>query len=59
LQDRALGLFARSLPPGGFLGLGAKESLHFSAHSHLFSEFSPRDKVYRRNAIAYDTPHTR
>jgi len=60
LQDRALGLFARSLPPGGFLGLGAKESLHFSSQSRLFSEFSPYDKVYRRNATAYDTlPYAR
>ena len=55
LQDRALGLFARSLPPGGFLGLGAKETLHFSSHAHLFNDFSPRDKVYRRNATADDT----
>jgi len=54
LQDRALGLFARSLPPGGFLGLGAKESLHFSAHAALFSDFSPPDKVYRRNATAFE-----
>jgi chemotaxis protein methyltransferase CheR len=56
LQDRALGLFARSLPPGGFLGLGAKETLRFSSQSHLFNDFSPRDKVYRRNALNDDTP---
>jgi len=56
LQDRALGLFARSLPPGGFLGLGSKESLHFSAHAPLFSAFCPREKIYRRTAAAYETP---
>jgi len=57
LQDRALGLFARSLTPGGFLGLGAKESLHFSDHADLFSTFSSRDKVYRRNAVAHEIRH--
>jgi chemotaxis protein methyltransferase CheR len=32
-QDPAPGLFARSLPPGGFLGLGSKETISFSAQS--------------------------
>jgi chemotaxis protein methyltransferase CheR len=54
LQDRALGLFARSLPVGGFLGLGSRESLHFSAHAHLFGDFSPREKIFRRNATVYE-----
>ena len=33
LQDRALGLFREALCRKGFLGLGAKESLRFSAHA--------------------------
>lgn len=52
LQDRALGLFARSLPRGGFLGLGSKETLHFSRHAPLFADFAPHEKIYRRNAMA-------
>jgi len=56
LQDRALGLFARSLPRGGFLGLGSKETLHFSAQSHLFADFAPAEKVWRRNAVASSAP---
>lgn len=48
LQDRAIGLFKDSLVRHGFLGLGAKESLRFSAHSDAFGEFSRNDKIYRR-----------
>ena len=51
LQDRALGLFAESLVRGGFLGLGSKESLRFSAHSRLFADFDAHEKIYRRNSI--------
>lgn len=50
LQDRAIGLFADALPRGGFLGLGAKESLRFSAHSSSFEEYERDDKIYRRRA---------
>lgn len=49
LQDRALELFANSLHPGGFLGLGSKETLHFSRFAGLFNDFAPLDKIYRRN----------
>lgn len=52
LQDRALGLFAQSLTPGGFLGLGSKETIHFSRHAGLFSDFASSEKIYRRNAVA-------
>ncbi|MFC6622114.1 CheR family methyltransferase [Novosphingobium panipatense] len=48
LQDRALGLFARSLPPGGFLGLGARETINFSAETESFAEFAPQEKIWRR-----------
>ena len=48
LQDRAVGLFKDSLPRGGFLGLGSKESLRFSAHAGAFTEFVRDEKIYRR-----------
>lgn len=48
LQDRAVGLFRDSLARKGFLGLGSKESLRFSAHSAAFSEFIPGEKIYQR-----------
>lgn len=51
LQDRAIGLFARSLPRDGFLGLGAKESLRFSSRADQFSEFDAAERIYRRRAI--------
>ncbi|MFC0204793.1 CheR family methyltransferase [Novosphingobium soli] len=51
LQDRALGLFARSLPPGGFLGLGSKETISFSNQSDSFVDFVPREKIWRRTNV--------
>jgi chemotaxis protein methyltransferase CheR len=48
LQDRAIGLFKDSLVRRGFLGLGAKESLHFSAHRNAFTEFVRDERIYRR-----------
>ena len=48
LQDRAIGLFARSLCSRGFLGLGAKETLRFSEHAPAFESFAPAAHVYRR-----------
>jgi chemotaxis protein methyltransferase CheR len=48
LQDRALGLFRESLVRRGFLGLGAKESLRFSAHADAFSEFVREERIYQR-----------
>ena len=50
LQDRVVGLFGGSLARGGFLGVGSKESLRFSAHADMFSEFVREEKIYRRNA---------
>lgn len=49
LQDRALGLFAQSLCRGGFLGLGAKETLRFSAYQHLFGEVDREQQIYRKS----------
>ncbi len=50
LQDRVLGLFRDSLCRKGFLGLGAKESLRFSAHSYAFSDFVPGHRIFRKEA---------
>jgi chemotaxis protein methyltransferase CheR len=50
LQDRALGLFHESLSRKGFLGLGSKESIRFSAHANDFAEFDRREKIYQRLA---------
>ncbi len=49
LQDRAVGLFRDSLCHGGFLGVGAKESLISSAHADAFRELSLSQRVYQRS----------
>jgi len=48
LHDQAIGLFEKSLCPGGFLCLGAKESLAVSAHRESFEEFSKPARIYRK-----------
>lgn len=48
LQDRAIGLFRDSLVRGGFLGLGAKESIRFSDHADAFADFVRNEKIYQR-----------
>lgn len=50
LQDRAVALFGESLVRRGFLGLGSKESLRFSAHADAFREFDREEKIYRKMA---------
>ena len=50
LQDRALGLFHDSLSHRGFLGLGTKETLEFSAHARHFEVVSRAERIYRRAA---------
>jgi len=47
LQDRVLSLFRDSLCHNGFLCLGSKESLHFSAVRDNFVEFKPKEKIYQ------------
>lgn len=51
LQDRAVGLFKDSLARKGFLGIGAKESLRFSAHAEGFTEFVREEKIYQRAGL--------
>ncbi|AJK45798.1 CheR family methyltransferase [Burkholderia plantarii] len=48
LQDRALALFERTLVRRGFLGLGSKESLRFSALQEAFGEFRERERIYQK-----------
>jgi chemotaxis protein methyltransferase CheR len=48
LQDRALKLFHDSLCHRGFLGLGAKESMDFSACGDGFETLDGRERLYRK-----------
>jgi chemotaxis protein methyltransferase CheR len=48
LQDRAVGLFKDSLVRKGFLGLGSRESLRFSAHATAFAEFAAGERIYQK-----------
>ena len=48
LQDRALTLFRESLCRSGFLGIGAKESLRFSAQADAFNEFVREERIYQK-----------
>jgi chemotaxis protein methyltransferase CheR len=48
LQDRAIALFRDSLARKGFLGLGSKESLRFSAHAGAFADFAPDERIFQR-----------
>lgn len=48
LQDRALGLFHESLSHRGFLGLGAKESIDFSAYSDRFDALARSERIFRK-----------
>lgn len=50
LQDRAFGLFRETLCHKGFLGIGAKESLRFSAHADAFDELVREDRIYQKRA---------
>ena len=48
LQNRALGLFSESLCHRGFLGLGSKESLDFSAYADKFDPVAKRERIFRK-----------
>lgn len=50
LQDRAIQLFAESLGNEGFLGVGEKESLRFSAFSGQFEPWAPESRIYRKKS---------
>jgi chemotaxis protein methyltransferase CheR len=48
LQDKVIGLFKDSLISGGFLCLGSKESLTFSAHKEAFNPIVAKWKIFRK-----------
>ncbi len=50
LQDRAISLFRDSLCYKGFLGIGASESLRFSAHAASFTQLAEEDRIYQKVA---------
>lgn len=52
LQDRSVGLFRDALCRKGFLGLGAKETLHFSAHRDAFVELVRDDRIFQKRDAA-------
>ena len=52
LQDRVIGLFDDSLGRKGFLGLGSKENIRFSAHSDAFDDFVKEERIYQKKAAA-------
>lgn len=52
LQDRAVGLFKEALVRKGFLGLGAREGLRFSAHAGAFTEFARDERIYQKRGAA-------
>jgi chemotaxis protein methyltransferase CheR len=48
LQDRALGLFHDSLCRQGFLGIGSKESLRFTAQAEGFDPLVKQERLYQK-----------
>lgn len=48
LQNRVLNLFYESLCPGGFLCIGSKESLRFSAMADKFEAVSEKEKIFKK-----------
>jgi len=46
LQDKVIRLFIDSLPGGGFLCLGSKENLQFSAHFNEFEPVVEKERIY-------------
>ena len=51
LQDRALGLFKDSLCRKGFLGLGSKESLSFSAYATAFDDVARQERIFQKKDL--------
>jgi chemotaxis protein methyltransferase CheR len=58
LQDRAVGLFRDSLVHGGFLGLGAKETVRFLRHADSFRDFSQAERIYRKTSAEFRAKET-
>ncbi|MGH8797835.1 MAG: CheR family methyltransferase, partial [Caldimonas sp.] len=49
LQDRTLALFHESLCHRGFLALGSKESIDFSAHAASFEALDKAHRLFRKS----------
>lgn len=54
LQDRVLLKFSDSLRHGGFLCLGNKESLNFSAVRSQFDTLDKKQRIYRKTGASYE-----
>ena len=50
LQNRVFGLFHESLCHRGFLGLGSKETIDFSAYASAFEPLVKAERIYRKVA---------
>lgn len=48
LQNQVVALFAENLVKGGFLCVGAKESIMFTESGHQFSEYNHKFRIYQR-----------
>lgn len=48
LQNRALGLFRDALCHNGFIGLGSKETLRFTAHAEAFDVLDPSARIWQK-----------
>tara|TARA_B100001750_G_scaffold49870_1_gene37801 strand:- start:1742 stop:2560 length:819 start_codon:yes stop_codon:yes gene_type:complete len=48
LQDVAIGLFNDSLVRNGYLGIGSKETLQFSAYYNSFQEVNRKERLYKK-----------
>ena len=62
LQDRAVGLFHEALCRRGFLGIGSKESLLWSAYATAFDDVAGEDRIFQKRdedvrAAALRRPH--
>ncbi len=51
LQERALGLFHESLCHRGFLGLGSKESIDFTAYAGQFEPMLKSERIFRKRPM--------
>jgi chemotaxis protein methyltransferase CheR len=53
LQDEVLSKFTESLRHGGFLAIGGKESLNFTAVESAFEPVDKKQRVYRKRGVAH------
>jgi chemotaxis protein methyltransferase CheR len=51
LQNDVVGYFMNSLRPGGFLGLGDKESIQYSQYANYFDTMLAGIKIFRRRYL--------